>query len=93
MNKLYLIALSATVDREAVKDYLNTNPSIVNWFYGLPYSIFVQSPLSARKISKLIEDKFGNPTLLVAEITSNYWGRMDKSLWQNFPPSSNLNEV
>ena len=85
-DKYYVVMLSTDFDRDAVAKYIDSNKDIKYWFYTLPYSIFIKTHLTAAHVSNLIETNFGLHPHLVAEITNNYFGRLDAIVWQHLPP-------
>jgi len=71
MNRLYLILLPITTDREAVIKYLETNRNISFWFYTFPSSIFVRSSLTARQLQDIIVRGFNVDRILVVHINQS----------------------
>lgn len=77
--------MSAEHDRDKVIDFLEKSNKIYQWFYSLPYSIFIKSNLAAEDLSNLIESNFGQKRIFITEINhSNYWGRMPEEHWNLF---------
>lgn len=68
MNKLFLILLPATLDRDEVIRHLETNRAINFWFYSFPSSFFVRSQLIARQLQEMIVLRFNIELIFVIQI-------------------------
>jgi hypothetical protein len=77
--------------REAVLEFLNSRPEILNWYTVLPGQVFVVSDRSAHDLSALLRARFSPFFFFVAEInpyTIN--GLLPTAAWEfvNQPTSS-----
>ncbi len=70
MNKLFLILLPITIDRDAVIANLKTNNVITFWFYSFPSSFFARSPYSAAQIQQYILKSFPMEMIFIIQINS-----------------------
>jgi hypothetical protein len=91
MTKTYLIILSAKHNREKVLEFLNQFPSIEYWFHSLPFTIFVNTQLSAQQLAQLIESKFGQEMIFVTEVSNDSWGRLPTDHWTYFKKKNPFN--
>lgn len=71
--------------REDVTDALDQNGKVVNWFYSIPQTIFIEADMSAKELSMFIENKFGKHRHIITEVSENRWGRLPKEEWNRFP--------
>ena len=86
MTKLYLLIFSNTAyTREELVDFLDQDSSIQFWFYNMPNSVFVETAMSPRQLTDLIEDHFKSHRHFIVEITERRWGRLPKDHWDFFP--------
>lgn len=83
MNKLYLCAFQTAIDREKLTKLLDKTLGIENWFYSLPYSIFIKTGLSPMQLSQTIEAEFGTVIHFIVEVADHY-GRLPKEHWNYF---------
>lgn len=87
MNRpIYLISfLETSFERDDLTDFLTRQSGIDNWFYSLPFSVFVESnSLNAHQISRLIEGRFGEFRHLVTRVDEDFYGRMPQEHWDMF---------
>ena len=83
-RKLYLIILSAVLDREAVIDHLSSLPDTSGWFYNMPNTFFIKSSLSAEDLSDAIINKFSKTRHFITEVSKNRQGILPKDHWELF---------
>lgn len=83
MKALYLVTLSANLNRDAVITGLTPLRGFGTWFYSMPSSFFIYSSRTARDICGTIQKMFGeNERVFVAKVTnSEYHGWMPKTHW------------
>lgn len=83
MKALFLVTLSARIDREQVVNYLAPLKGFGMWFYSMPSSFFIYSSLAATNIGSMIQNRFGSQErVFVAKVTgTDYYGWMPKEHW------------
>lgn len=84
MKKLYLVQVSARLDRQKVIDLVSALPTTGGWFYSMPSSFFIRSSLSAAEISAKIQEHFGKARHFVTEVSANRQGIMPTDHWKKF---------
>ena len=77
MEKKYLIQYKINEDT-AVINRIKALGSWVQYFEG---NWLVKSTLSAKEIYEKLSVDFEDRSIFVIELQSNYWGRMDTSVW------------
>jgi hypothetical protein len=86
MSALYAYSfLEKGFTRDEVTEYLDTVEEITNWFYSLPNMVFVETEISAKELSKLVEAKFGAHRHFITKVSATRWGRLPKEQWKFFP--------
>lgn len=85
MRKSYLLVYNgATGTREAIRDFLDRLPEVLNWRYETPYSFFLVSEESARhlafRLRAFAQDE--HAAFAVIEITGNSFGWLTPKTWQ-----------
>ena len=81
-DRLYLLVLGATLDFEAVKEFVDGQDCITDWFCSMPNSIFLVSSFSASEIYRLIRNKFKEGRLFLTEVSDgNRQGWLPRSHW------------
>ncbi|MBL0049015.1 MAG: hypothetical protein IPP32_13070 [Bacteroidetes bacterium] len=85
-TKTYLVLLSTDHDRDKVKEFIDATQSVDFWFFSMPYSLFINTKMSANEIFDLLENKFGEKKLFVTQIPDSSFrqGRLPKDHWQYF---------
>ena len=83
---------SRTVTRQAILDFLDTRPEIMNWFAPMPNTIIIVSNSGVNQICDAIRERFGSSlTFIVSKMnpTENN-GFVNKDVWLflNNPKSS-----
>lgn len=90
--KLYLLNYddACGTEREVLK-VLNKLPEVLNWSACLPFSVFIVSDLSERKLARLFTKHFGDGMFVVAEVDgAKIDGLLPDDLWDfvNEPQSA-----
>lgn len=67
--------------QEAIKDYIDLIPEILNWRYELPNSFFLVSELSAQELYEKIKPFNAVGKFLISETTGNKQGWLVKDSW------------
>ena len=81
--KLYLLVLGATLKLEDVKQYIDEQKTISDWFYSMPNSMFLVSNMSASDIYEGIRLKFKEGRLFLTEVAPlNRQGWLPRSHWE-----------
>ena len=81
-DRLYLLALGATLSLEAVKKFVDGQDCITDWFCSMPNSMFLVSTSSASEIYELIRNEFKEGRLFLTEVSySNRQGWLPRSHW------------
>ena len=88
MSKAYLYTFSmpANTTRKAIATFLSESDKVDDWFYSIPSSIFIVTPLTAKALSDLIVSKFGKHRHFVTRVSeANRAGYMPTRHWERFP--------
>ena len=80
--KLYLLVLGATLTFDEVKNFIDGQQCVRDWFYSMPNSMFLVSDLSAPEIYDRIRSKFKEGRVFITEVSpNNRQGWMPRSHW------------
>ncbi len=80
--KLYLLVLGTTLKLEDVKQYVDRQSAITDWFYSMPNSMFLVSEMSASDIYKGIRSVFKEGRLFITEVSpQNREGWLPRDHW------------
>ncbi|WP_320051930.1 hypothetical protein [uncultured Acetobacteroides sp.] len=80
MNKSVYIIQHNITDSVTIENRIKT---LGDWIKYFDNSFLLRSDLKAKDIYEKISVDFEKSNILIMEITSsNYWGRMDVSLWK-----------
>ena len=69
MVKLYVILFSDHYKMQELTTLFDSSPTEIKfWFYNMPNSLFIKSPLTSQGIYNLITSRFGVNRILVMEV-------------------------
>lgn len=81
-ERLYLLVLGTTINAEEVKEFIDGQEYITDWFYSMPNSFFLVSGLTASELYERIRYKFKEGRLFLTEVSStNRQGWLPRSHW------------
>lgn len=81
--KLYLLVLGATIKLEDVKQYVDKQNDIKDWFYSMPNSMFLVSELSASDLYQRLRLVFKDGRLFITEVSGqNRQGWLPRDHWE-----------
>ena len=69
--RLYLLVLGATLNLEEVKNFVDGQECITDWFYSMPNSIFLVSGSVANDIYNLLRSRFNEGRMFITEVSPN----------------------
>src|SRR2546430_1974951 len=95
MKTHLIVFYSPHITRDALVKLLDQMPEVTFWYYCMPASVFVTSPLNAHDLEQKIEEKIrlDGVMFIVAEIEGGKTqGRLPDQGWQivNYPDSPAL---
>ncbi|MES2735006.1 MAG: hypothetical protein V4672_01725 [Verrucomicrobiota bacterium] len=87
MKNAYLyIFNSSEFNQQEVVDYLDGVDGIDSWFYSIPSSIFIIGSVSAKNLSRLLSERFGQHRHFITIIPrKSRAGWLPKDHWALFP--------
>jgi hypothetical protein len=81
-ERLYLLVLGSTINSEEVKEFIDSQECITDWFRSMPNSFFLVSGLFASGIYERIRSKFKEGRLFLTEVSpTNRQGWLPRSHW------------
>lgn len=85
MSNAYLYVFTGKdFGREEVGEFLDTIENVDNWFFSMPNSVFIVGTVPARRMSKMLVEKFGQHRHFITLISkSARAGWMPKEHWLN----------
>lgn len=85
METTFVILINfGSEERGVLIRYLEERKAITDWEYCFGNSIVVKSPLSAKRISEIIDAKYKETRHLVIAVGEGYWGRLPEGFWEIF---------
>ena len=83
-RRAYLLICSSGVGaREDVRDFIDSQPEILNWWYDIPHAFYLISDSDADEIAELIlQFTGGDGRFLITEVAENSQGWMQRGAWQ-----------
>jgi hypothetical protein len=85
MIKTYILSFrSEKYTTKDISSEFDKMSFIDDWIFATPNTIIFKSPKSAKEISKMLEEKYGQHIHTVFEVSkSNFWGRLPKDYWSH----------
>jgi hypothetical protein len=84
-RKAYLLIYSgASITREQVKNWANSETAVITWRYDLPNSFYLISEKSAQELSNSLMNRIGKARFLITEVSANRQGYLPKDTWYLF---------
>lgn len=82
MRRAYLLAYNSTLGtREAVRDFLDNLPEVLNWKYDLPGSFYLISELLAGQLSDKLHKFAPQGRFIITEVDDNFSGWLPQETW------------
>lgn len=88
MSKVFLVVISAPINREAAISMLQERKLISDWFYNLPNTFFVRSTNSASEISNAISSRYGKTRHFVVSLADDRQGLLPINHWERINKKS-----
>ena len=93
MRHAYILVYSNKWTKEQVRTYIDSLREVLNWRTELPNSFYLVSEKTADELSTLFREFTKDEGLfLIAEITSNKQGWLDKKSWNMINKKHTPNE-
>lgn len=84
-RRAYLLIYSgASITREQVKNWANSDPAVITWRYDLPNSFYLISDKNAQELSDAFVKRIGEARFLITEVSDNRQGYLPKDTWYLF---------
>ena len=83
-KRAYLLTYSGGVGaREDIRDFIDSQPEILNWRYDTPYAFYLISESDAEEIAELIlQFTGGDGRFLITEVAENSQGWLPRGAWR-----------
>ena len=82
MNKAYLFIFSDSIEKEAIREWANTDPAVLHWRTDMPHSFYIISGQDAAELSdSFIAFNGKKGRFLIAEVSDNRQGLLPSETW------------